>query len=189
MEKQWNERKYILNKQTNRPMMKRYCASFILGEQPSNDSLLPLPSCPYNVCTESYGPRKNNLIFTCSSLWVVVYLKMGFSKWNSLKTSKAVSKGQKSGCLIQVTSVFGSKEKKQWEIWFIGTLILMFVSRKPHPQKHKWCHSFACFVLCMQKNFNCLCLYTIALYDHLLLFVFCDIDYCGIEQIAGWLLF
>lgn len=85
MEKQWNERKYILNKQTNRPMLKRCCASFILGEQTSNDSLVPLPSRRYNVRTESYRPRKNKLIFTCGSLQVVVYLKMGFSEWNSLK--------------------------------------------------------------------------------------------------------
>lgn len=83
--------------------------------------------------------------------------------------------GSKYGCLSQETSGFSNKGKNE-EIWLTGTLILMFVSRKPHAQKRKRCHFFACFVLCMW-NILIACAYMQLLYRTIYCSYFCDIGW------------
>lgn len=72
-------------KQTSQPMMKRCGAGFTPSEQGSNDSLWCLGQVTTVMRTQKHlGSRRNELIFTCSSLQVVVYLKTESSEWNSL---------------------------------------------------------------------------------------------------------
>lgn len=56
-----------------------------------------------------------------------------------------------SAWVLQVMSVICQHRKKP-HIWFIGILILMFVARKLHAQRHKWGFLPAWFVLCMQNS-------------------------------------